>query len=106
MLQRHYTQCRGNKNIKYKAFHTEGHHVDISAPLVIGGYHAGLTYAYRWLIEKTDFPNTYYLRLVGNYKDGYMHVLSHHLLWGTRLEIYKYIDVVDLVYRWKFEKVE
>lgn len=89
-----------------KLIHTEAYRVDASAPLVIGTYDYKHAYSYRWLVRKTEFPDTYYLQLVGNPVDGYMHLDSHHLLYGTRLEIYRYVDVVDQVYRWKFEKVE
>ena len=89
-----------------KFIRTEAYRVDASAPLIISGYDARHTYAYRWLVEKTDMPNTYYVRLVGNHKEGFMHLDSHHLMFGTRLEIYRYVDVVDPVYRWKFEKIE
>lgn len=94
------------KNDVSKLIHTELFRVDPSAPLVIGYYNARHSYAYRWLVTKTEFPDTYYLQLVGNPVDGYTHLDSHHLLYGTRLEIYRNVDVVDQVYRWKFEKVK
>ena len=94
------------KDDNSKFIHTENYRVDASAPLVLGGYDARYTHAYRWLIEKTDLPDTYYLRIVGNHREGYMHLNSHHLLYGTRLEIYRYVDVVDPVYRWKLVKVK
>lgn len=92
------------KNDTSKLIHTENFRVDASAPLVIGYYNASYAHVYRWLVTKTDSSDTYYLQLVGNPVDGYMHLDSHHLLYGTRLEIYRYVDVVDQVYRWKFEK--
>lgn len=87
-------------------FHTENNRVDASAPLKIDLYNKEHAYSYRWLVTGSGQPNTYYLQLVANPVDGYMHLYSHHLLYGTPLEIYRFVDVVDYVYQWTFEKVE
>lgn len=80
--------------------------MDASAPLKIDLYNKEHAYSYRWLVTGSGQPNTYYLQLVANPVDGYMHLYSHHLLYGTPLEIYRFVDVVDYVYQWTFEKVE
>lgn len=86
--------------------HTEANRVDASAPLQVDYYDKEHAYSYKWLVTSAGIPNTYYLQLVGNPSDGYMHLFSHHLLYGTRLEIYKMVELVEPVYQWKIEKVE
>lgn len=87
--------------------HTDYNRTDASAPLQIDEYNAQHAFTYRWLVTKKEGEDdTYYLQLVGNPYEGYMHLFSHNLTFGTPLEIYRYVDVVDNVYTWKFEKIE
>lgn len=89
-----------------KYVHTDYNRTDASAPLQIDEYNPQFSATYKWLVKPTGEADTFYLQLVANPYEGYMHLFSHNLLYATPLEIYRYVDVVDNVYRWKFEKVE
>lgn len=85
--------------------HTQDNRLGASAPLEIKSYDSSKSHTYKWLITKAKDADTYYLQLIAFPAEGYMHLYSNNLLYGTPLEIYKYVDVVDETYTWKFEKV-
>lgn len=85
--------------------HTNHSSLSISASLDASSYDSEHSESFKWLLFPTGEKDVYYVRLVGNMEDGYMHLFNNALTYGTPLEIYKYIDSVDITYRWRFERI-
>lgn len=85
--------------------HSQHNSIDFSTMLELRSYDSTHAVTYKWIIVPTDIPDVYYLKLVGNMENCWLHLFNNYIGLTSQLELYKYIDAVDDTYTWKFEKV-